>query len=206
MTFEKPGLDAFVPYGDDRAETARTLTNLADKHNISQNDIHAANDGFYITEALADLLYEDGDESGDGDEPTADDPDPIARDREIIREAESNAAFTQAVADDTYTQGVENEVQAADLAAANEAEAARQAEEKAAQAAADADESEEAETENTEVETESANKEEQTAPIDYSEWEYAALNHEVAERGLEVEDRKTETLIAALTADDNEIK
>lgn len=39
-------------------------------------------------------------------------------------------------------------------------------------------------------------------PVDYSEWEYAALKAEVAKRDIEVENQKAETLIAALSADD----
>lgn len=36
----------------------------------------------------------------------------------------------------------------------------------------------------------------------YSDWEYADLKHEVAERGLDTENQKATTLAAALLADD----
>jgi hypothetical protein len=38
--------------------------------------------------------------------------------------------------------------------------------------------------------------------VDYSEWDYADLKAEVAKRDLDTEDRKSDTLVAALTADD----
>ena len=62
MTFERPGLSAFVPKGDDRRATARALVELADEHNIPQTSIQSANDGFYITDELADVLYDEGTE------------------------------------------------------------------------------------------------------------------------------------------------
>lgn len=60
MTFERSGLQAFVPRGDDIRATARTLVELADANGIAQTSIQASNDGFYITDELADLLYDEG--------------------------------------------------------------------------------------------------------------------------------------------------
>ncbi len=76
MTYERKGLSAFVPKGDDRRATAKALVDLADEHGISQESIQSANDGFYITEELADLLYDESDEAPEETtEPVTENPD-----------------------------------------------------------------------------------------------------------------------------------
>jgi hypothetical protein len=73
MTFERPGLTAFVPKGDDKRATARALVDLATANGMDTSLIQSANDGFYITDELADVLYDESteDESTDSDEAPA---------------------------------------------------------------------------------------------------------------------------------------
>lgn len=170
MTFEKSNLPAFVPNGDSVRDTAILLVNLADKHGIPQTHIQVANDGFYISEELADLIGEDDDETtvGEvasdlhvGDGPSAADPaGTIEADREQIALAEEIAETNETVTVNEAPDTVTNEaVEDADVHGA-------------------------------------------AADVDYSEWEYADLKVEVAERELVTENQKAETLIAALQADD----
>lgn len=57
----RPGADApFVPNGESRRETAILLVGTADEFGISQDSIRATASGFFITEELADVLYDDG--------------------------------------------------------------------------------------------------------------------------------------------------
>lgn len=120
MTFEKSNLPAFVPNGDSVRDTAILLVNLADKHGIPQTHIQVANDGFYISEELADLIGEDDDDEttvGEvasdlhvGDGPSAADPaGTIEADREQIELAEEIAETNEIVtvneAPDTVTNG-----------------------------------------------------------------------------------------------------
>lgn len=56
----RPGADApFVPNGESRRETAILLVGTADEYGIGQESIRATSAGFYITEELADLLYDE---------------------------------------------------------------------------------------------------------------------------------------------------
>lgn len=71
MTFERSGLSAFVPKGDDRRATARSLVELANEHGIPQTSIQSANDGFYITDELADVLYDESTDDESTDEAPA---------------------------------------------------------------------------------------------------------------------------------------
>lgn len=59
-----PTLDVFVPNGDSRQETAVLLVGTAEEFNLSQRHIRAdrARGGFWISEALADIVYEDSDD------------------------------------------------------------------------------------------------------------------------------------------------
>lgn len=50
--------NVFVPNGESRYETAVLLVGTADEHGIRQQDVQASNGGFFITEELADLVYE----------------------------------------------------------------------------------------------------------------------------------------------------
>lgn len=170
MTFERPGLGAFVPKGDNTTETATLLVNLADKHGIDQRSIQVANDGFYITEELADLIYEDDDEETTvGDlaadlnvpDPSAADPaGTIAADREQIELAEEIAETGENVTVEEAPDTVTNDaIEDTDTSGA-------------------------------------------TADVDYESWDYADLKAEVNRRGLDVENQKADTLIAALKADD----
>jgi hypothetical protein len=171
MTFEKPNLPAFISKGDNVVETAKFLVNLADKHSVPQSHIQVANDGFYISELLADFIGEDEDETTAGDVADAlgvssgsdlGDGDPagtIERDREQIALAEEIAETHEQVTADEAPDTVTNE------------------------AVEDHDTS-------------------GVTDVDYDSWEYSALRAEVDRRELVTEDKKTDTLIAALRADD----
>jgi hypothetical protein len=52
-------LSVYVPNGESRQETAVLLVGTAEEHGIDQREIRASNGGFFISEALADLLYDD---------------------------------------------------------------------------------------------------------------------------------------------------
>lgn len=49
----------FVPDGESRQDTAVLLVGTARDYDIPQRSIKATVGGFYITEALADVIYED---------------------------------------------------------------------------------------------------------------------------------------------------
>lgn len=53
--------DVFVPNGDSRRETAVLLVGTAEEYGISQRSIKTAPGGFFITEELADIVYDDVD-------------------------------------------------------------------------------------------------------------------------------------------------
>lgn len=58
------GTSAFVPNGDSRADTATVLIGTARENGLDdRTSVYATQGGFYISDALADLLYED-DEDG----------------------------------------------------------------------------------------------------------------------------------------------
>jgi hypothetical protein len=61
--------DIFIPNGDSRTDTAVLLVGTAEEYGIDQSTIRATNGGFWINEALADLIYED--EVVPEDEPVA---------------------------------------------------------------------------------------------------------------------------------------
>lgn len=63
----------FVPNGESRKETAILLVGTAEEFGVSQNDVKASNGGFFITEALADIL--DGAGQPDAVEPEAGEPE-----------------------------------------------------------------------------------------------------------------------------------
>lgn len=50
----------FVPNGDSRRDTATLLVGTAEEFGISQKSIRSTSKGFFITEELADKVYEDG--------------------------------------------------------------------------------------------------------------------------------------------------
>lgn len=91
MTFEHPDKPAFVPKGDDRRATARVLVDLADEHGISQSSIQSANDGFYISEELADLLH--GPEDAEP-EPEPEPQTPVSGNTDTDKTAEATADAT----------------------------------------------------------------------------------------------------------------
>lgn len=54
------GLTAFVPDGDSRRDTAIILIGAAREHNLDDaRAVQAAPGGFYISDELADLLYDE---------------------------------------------------------------------------------------------------------------------------------------------------
>lgn len=118
MTFENPDLPAFVPNGDNVTETAKMLVGLADKHGIPQTSIQVANDGFYISDELADLIGADdedttvgevADDLGVTDTSKADPAGTIERDREQIELAEDLAVTNENVTVDEAPDTVTNE-------------------------------------------------------------------------------------------------
>lgn len=52
-------MDIFIPDGDSRRDTAVLLVGTAEEHDIDQSTIRATTGGFWINEALADLIYGD---------------------------------------------------------------------------------------------------------------------------------------------------
>lgn len=61
-----PALDVFVPSPpEERAATAAFLVESANDNGISQRHIQFANRGFYISDALADVVYADDTETPD---------------------------------------------------------------------------------------------------------------------------------------------
>lgn len=65
-----PDLAVFVPNGDGRHETAVLLVGTAEEFGLSQRHIRAdrARGGFWISDALADIVY-DGPEDGEQTDP-----------------------------------------------------------------------------------------------------------------------------------------
>lgn len=120
-------LNVFVPNGDSREDTAVLLTGTAREYKIDQREIKATNGGFFISDRLADIVY-------DGEVPEEDEPLDTSEVEPLAPE----------------------------------------------------------------------DPEEPEATPDYAAWEYGDLKHEVATRGLETENQKAETLVAALEADDAE--
>ena len=56
----RPGQSApFVPNGESRKETAVLLVGTAAEYGIDQRAIRATSGGFYISDELADLLYDE---------------------------------------------------------------------------------------------------------------------------------------------------
>lgn len=74
MTNTRRNYSAFVPQGDDRRETAKTLVDAARANGIDQRSIQSAQGGFNITEELADVLG--GAEDPDDTEPDDTEPAP----------------------------------------------------------------------------------------------------------------------------------
>lgn len=59
MTWRKG--DVFIPNGDSRRETAILLLGTAEENHLPPEDIHAdPHGGFWITDDLADILYDEG--------------------------------------------------------------------------------------------------------------------------------------------------
>lgn len=55
-------LTVFVPNGDSRQATAVLLTGTAREYDIDQREVKAVNGGFFISDRLADIVYEGGTE------------------------------------------------------------------------------------------------------------------------------------------------
>lgn len=70
--------NVFIPNGDSRQDTAILLVGTADEHGIDQHDIASAPGGFFVTERLADLVYEDQ----PADDGALDAPEPSGTDNE----------------------------------------------------------------------------------------------------------------------------
>lgn len=73
----------FVPNGDNRRETAILLVGTAREFGIDQRSIRTASGGFYITEDLADVLY---------DESEQDEPEPAPEDKGTTKTSGNRAA------------------------------------------------------------------------------------------------------------------
>lgn len=65
-TAVRPGVNSvFVPNGDSRQETAILLVGTADEYGIDQRSIRAVSGGFYVSDELASVLYDESDEQTD---------------------------------------------------------------------------------------------------------------------------------------------
>lgn len=64
---------ALVPFGDSQEETARYITQTADKHGISQDSVKVGTSGFLVTEELADVLYDE--DEAQATEPASESPE-----------------------------------------------------------------------------------------------------------------------------------
>lgn len=69
------GRDVFVPNGPSRKDTAIVLVGTADEYGIDQRSIKSVSGGFYITNELAELVYDEG-ESYATAEPVIDEATP----------------------------------------------------------------------------------------------------------------------------------
>ena len=56
-------LNVFVPNGESRTDTAILLVGTADEHGIDQHEIVATDGGFYISDRLADVAFEEAPEA-----------------------------------------------------------------------------------------------------------------------------------------------
>lgn len=66
----------FVPNDGDRKETATLLVGTAEEYGISQQSIRTTPSGFFITEELAAIVYDENQSDGDNSDGEPTDPPP----------------------------------------------------------------------------------------------------------------------------------
>jgi len=80
------GLTAFVPDGDSRRDTAVLLVGTAREYDLGDRAVSATQGGFYISDELADLLYDEQEEEAGTD------PEPSKKNTSGNRAAKTSTA------------------------------------------------------------------------------------------------------------------
>ncbi len=163
----------FIPNGDSREDTAVLLVGTADEAGIDQRAIQAVPGGFNITPEVARAAY--------GDAFVDDQPDP--------EEPAVDPSEKQPVGGDVVNGALTGQVPVSgNLDGTGDAMIQGKPED--------------GDVESYTTPDEDADEEPEEVVAPYDEWEYPTLKTEVANRGLDVEDQKKDTLVAALTQDD----